>query len=307
MENDGFVTVIGGTNVDIIGFPDSALVLRDSNPGKVKISAGGVGRNIGENLVRLGIHVKLISAIGKDLYGKKILEEAREIGIDMQHSLILKGYPTSSYMAILDHKKDMNLAIAQMDIFDKLSIDFIKQKKHIIKNAKVCVIDTNIPKDVIEYIVKNNDKTTFFLDTVSAAKSVKVKDCIGYFHTIKPNKMEAERLSGIKINSKKDLEAVAEYFLYKGVKRVFISLGTDGIYYNDGNRKNHLPAYSINVVNSTGAGDAFLAALVYCYYNGFDIDYSAKFAMAASLLALSHEDTINPEMSVENVKKLMRL
>lgn len=304
-KNEDFVTVIGGVNIDIIGFPNSKLVPNDSNPGRVKITLGGVGRNIAENLVKLGVPTKLISAIGADEYGKMVLEESRKIGLDIQDTFIFKEHPTSIYMAVLDEEGDMNVAINHMENFDKITIEHIKEKNHIIEKSKACVIDTNIPKDVIEYILTNNKNTVFFLDTVSTKKIMKVKDLIGYFHTIKPNKIEAETLSGIKINNEQDLEVCSEYFLNLGVKRVFISLGDKGLYYNDSINKRYIPAHKINVANATGAGDAFVAALVYCYYNNFDIDYSARFAMAASVLALSHEDTINPNMSVENVKDII--
>ena len=304
-KKEAYVTVIGGVNIDVIGIPNNDLILQDSNPGIVKIALGGVGRNIAENLVKLGVDTKLISAIGDDIYGQKVLNEARLQGINMQDSLILKRHPTSIYLAVLDENRDMKVAISHMDIVDKLDIDFIKNKNSLIKKTQVCVIDTNIPKDVIEYVLVNNKETDFFLDTVSTIKSLKIKDLIGYFHTIKPNKIEAEMLSGIKINSEKDLETCAEYFLNKGVKRTFISLGAKGVYYSDGVNKKHLFAHEVSLVNSTGAGDAFMAALVYCFNKGYDIDYSARFAMAASGLTLTHEDTINPNMSVKNVINFM--
>ena len=120
--------VVGGVNVDIIGFPNATLLPRDSNPGRVKISLGGVGRNIAENLVKLGVYTRLISAIGDDIHGHKILDEARLIGLDMQDSLILQE-PTSTYMAVLDEKGDMNVAISHMDAIEKISIDFIRQRR----------------------------------------------------------------------------------------------------------------------------------------------------------------------------------
>ncbi|MBS5824625.1 MAG: winged helix-turn-helix transcriptional regulator, partial [Clostridium argentinense] len=216
--NDGnFVTVIGGANVDILGFSCKELRYKDSNIGNIKVSLGGVGRNIAENLVRLGVNTRLITAIGDDMYGMKILNECRDIGIDLEHSLRLKGYDSSVYMSILDSSGDMHLAISQMEILDNMSIDFIKQKKNVIENSKVCIIDTNLPKDVIEYIVNNFKDTKFFLDTVSTEKSKKVKDVIGRFHTIKPNKYEAEILSGMKITNDEDLSKVCDYFLDKGV------------------------------------------------------------------------------------------
>jgi pseudouridine kinase len=300
-----YICVVGGSNMDIIGLPYNELILEDSNPGKVSISLGGVGRNIGENLVKLGIEVKLITAVGDDIYGKKILEESRNIGLNMKDSLISNEYSTSTYLSILDEKGDMKAAIAHMEIFDSIKLDFIKEKNHVIKNSKLCIIDTNIPEDIIEYIVTNNKDIDFFLDTVSSSKAKKVKNVIGHFHTIKPNKIEAEILSGIKINTEDDLKKASHYFLNKGVKQVFISLGENGIYYNNGINEEHIKTPKIHVVNATGAGDAFIAALAYCHFNNFKIDYTARFAISSSILALSHENTINPNMSAYNIKNKM--
>jgi len=301
-----YISIVGGTNIDIQGFPHNDLVLKDSNPGEVKISFGGVGRNIGENLVKLGIETKLISAVGDDVYGRKILEDSKFINLNMEDSLILSQHATSTYLSILDGNGDMMVAVSHMDIIDKVSVDFIKNKKNIIENSKLCIIDTNIPKDTIEYILTNYKGVDFFLDTVSTTKAKKVRDIIGYFHTIKPNRIEAEMLSGIKINNEKDLKGAANYFLEKGVKRVFITLGEEGIYYDDGVNFKHIRSPKIHVVNATGAGDACLAALAYSHFNNFSLDYTARFSMGAAILALAHENTINPNISLENINKMMK-
>lgn len=301
-----FVSVIGGANIDILGFSTDNLRFKDSNPGNIKISLGGVGRNIGENLVRLGVETKLISVFGDDLYGKKLVEESRHIGLNLDHSLKLKGYPTSVYMSILDNKGDMHLAISQMDILDNISIDFIKQKKDVIENSKICIIDTNIPQDVIEYVINNFKNTKFFLDTVSATKSIKVKSIIGKFHTIKPNKIEAEMLSGIKIETIEDAYKATEYFLQQGVRNIFISLGEEGICFNNGFEKGVIPTPKIKVVNANGAGDAFVAGLVYGNLFNYTIHETVKFALGCSLLTLSHENTINPSICIENVNKKLK-
>lgn len=301
-----YISIVGGTNIDIQGFPSNDLILKDSNPGVVKISLGGVGRNIGENLVKLGIETKLITAIGDDVYGRKILDESRLIHLNMEESLVLKEHATSTYLSILDGGGDMMAAISHMDIIDKVSVDFIKNKKQIIENSKICIIDTNIPKETIEYILTNYKDVDFFLDTVSTTKAKKVQDIIGYFHTIKLNKIEAETLSSIKINNETDLKNAANFFLEKGVKRVFITLGQEGMYYDDGVNSKHIKSPKIKVINATGAGDACLAALAYSHFNNFDIEHSARFSMSAAILALSHENTINPNISLENINKNMK-
>lgn len=181
MKNDEYICVLGGSNMDIIGFPYKDLILEDSNPGRVKVALGGVGRNIAENLVHLGVPTKLITAIGEDIYGKKILEHAGNIGLDMNNSLISNQIPTSTYLAILDEKGDMKAAINHMDILDEISIEFIQYKKQVIENSKICIIDTNIPTDVINYVLDNFKNTDFFLDTVSCAKAQRVKIKLGHF------------------------------------------------------------------------------------------------------------------------------
>ncbi len=305
VSNDSYVTVIGGANMDIQGFPKGNLIFKDSNIGNVKMSLGGVGRNIGENLVKLGVDTRLISIVGDDIYGSKILDEAKLIGLNMQDSLMLKGESTSTYLSILDECGDMAVAISNMDIYNRMTVDFIKDKKHIIENSKLCVIDTNIPSEVIEYIVSSNKNTDFFLDPVSTAKAERVKDLIGYFHTVKSNKIETEVLTGIKINNQDDLKEASEYLHKKGVKRLFISLGAEGVFYSDGINMGQTKAPNVKVINATGAGDAFVAALVYGHLNDFKIHESIKFAITSSIIALSHENTINPNMSIKNIKLKM--
>jgi pseudouridine kinase len=301
VQDNPYVTVVGGVNMDIHGFPKNCLIPGDSNIGSVKMSLGGVGRNIGENLVRMGIETKLISVFGDDIYGSKILEESALIGLDMKDCLILKGESTSIYLAILDETHDMSVAISSMDIYERMTIDFIKDKKHVIDNSKLCILDTNIPVDVIEYLLNNHRNTDFFIDTVSTAKASKLKHLVGNIHTLKSNKIEIESITGIEIKDGEDLKRNCEYLLNKGVKKIFITLGKNGVFYCDETTMNTIKTTNVKPVNTTGAGDAFMAALVYCYLNNIDINESSKIATAASVVALSHENTINPNMSIESI------
>lgn len=304
LDEQPYCCVIGGANMDIQCFPKLDLVYHDSNPGNMKLSSGGVGRNIAENMIRLGIRTKLITVLGDDLYANAIIDEAKSIGLEIEDSLFLNKTNSSTYFSVLNKDGDLEIAIASMDIYDSLTDNFIKKKEKIVQNSRVVVIDTNIPQSLIEFVVKTFRNTTFFLDTVSTAKAVKVKDLLGYFHTIKPNKIEAEKLSGIKIKNDEDLHNVAEFFLKKGVKNVFITLGPEGVYYNDGKHKGKISGKNIKPVNATGAGDAFVAALVHCHLQEMNIKETANFAQSAGILAIMHENTINPNMSLENIIKI---
>lgn len=306
LNKSNYVTVIGGSNIDIQGVPNKSLVMFDSNPGKVDISLGGVGRNIADNICRLGVNTKLISAVGNDLYGNQILSECKIHGIDVDGFYVSNEIPTSIYVSILNDSNDMQVAISHMDILTKIDVAYINSKHKYINDSLAIVIDTNLSKEVIDYITLTYSHIPIFVDTVSTTKCIKIKDIIGKFNTIKLNKYEAEVLSGIKIDSTDDLELCSKYLLNQGVKKLFITLGKDGVFCSTKETSMKIDSVKVNIINATGAGDAFTAGIVYSHLSGFDIDYTAKFSMAASIIALSHENTINPNMSVDNVEKILK-
>jgi len=299
------VSVIGGSNMDIVGYPFNNLKRKDSNPGGVQVSMGGVGRNIAENLARLGAHTKLFTVVGEDIYGEQIIKESQSYGIDMSHVKKVLEEPTGTYLAILDHENDMDVAIASMEIFKKLNTSYLEEHRHIIQKSQAIVFDTNLEEEAFRFGVQLFKDNDLFLDTVSHTKALRAKDVIGYFHTIKPNRLEAEALSGITIVREDDLRRAATYFHDQGVKNVFITLGAEGVFYSDEQEEGIMKAQKIIPQNATGAGDAFQAALVYAALHGYGIKEQVRFSMAASILAMSAKETINKNLSVQAIEKIM--
>ena len=303
--NKPYVLVLGASIVDIFGFSRKKYQPYNSTPGEIRMSLGGVCRNIADNLARLNINTKFVSVIGNDEKGRSILEHSKVIGYDMSESKILEEGRTATYMAVLDDHGEMVSAIVDMDSLDKLDIDFISSKSELIKNAEYVFLDSDNP-ETMEYILKRfKGETRFILDPISAEKAGSIRHLIKYFHTIKPNKYEAEVMSGIKIRNDEDLKRVGNHFIDLGVTEVFISLDEEGVYYNDGNLEGKIKTYGIPVKNVTGAGDSFVAGLGYGYMMGMPLKNRVKFAIGASILTISHEDTISPDMSVENINKIL--
>ncbi|MGL5743543.1 MAG: carbohydrate kinase [Cetobacterium sp.] len=303
IQKKSFVTVIGGTNIDISAKSYSPLKDYDSNPGKVITSFGGVGRNIADNLSRLNQDVELITVLGDDFNGEEVKKNCRVLGINTSNSLTIPNSSTSTYISILNDNNDMKLAISAMDLYENVTIDFIKSKKEILDESKICIVDTNIPKETIQYIV-NNFNIPIFLDCVSTTKALKIKEFIGKFHTIKPNKIEAETLSDIKIVDFNSLQKCANFFIQKGVKQVFISLGEEGVFYSNGVTSGKMSPFKTEVINTTGAGDAFMSGIAYSFLDNLDIVESCKNGIACATIAISSEKTISDNMSLENVNKI---
>lgn len=301
VSEEPYIVVLGGANIDIQGFPSQPLIANDSNIGTVKVSLGGVGRNIAENCARLNIPTRLISVIGNDLYGQQILKQAQMINLNMQDSLVLSNEPTSTYLSILDSNRELAVAINHMESINQLSIDFIKSKQAIIQHAKLIVLDTNIPQAVIDYIFTHFSKIPIFVDTVSISKAKKIKPHLKAIHTLKPNLAEAIALSDL--NDKQSLTEVG--FSLKA-KRVFISQGRDGVLAIDGKKQQHFPSHPTKVVNATGAGDAFMAGLIYSYLNGYDLSKTVRVAQSAAIITLTHQDTISPLLTEETLHKMAK-
>ncbi len=122
------ITVIGGANIDIQGAPPvNKIIPKDSNPGIIKSSLGGVGRNIAENCARLGLQTKLITAVGDDKEGMLILKEAKALGIDTADVSVRTDYGTSTYLFVLDEEGELLVAIADMAITSTINEVYIKE------------------------------------------------------------------------------------------------------------------------------------------------------------------------------------
>ena len=297
-----YAVVVGGVNMDIGGRSLAPLVPRDSNPGQVRMSLGGVGRNIAHNLALLGTEVKLLTAFGDDVSAQKLAASCGELGIDISHALQVPGAATSTYLFIAGPEGDMELALNDMDIYRHVTPACLAARAGLLHSAQLILLDTNIPEESIRWLAENA-RAPIFADPVSTVKGEKLREVLGKLHTLKPNRMEAEALSGVAITDEASLHRCAEALLDTGLRRVFISLGGDGVYAADHNGSCHIPCLPGRMVNTTGCGDAFMAAIAWAYLEGTDLENTARAGLAASAIAMESEETINPSMSVDALRK----
>jgi len=299
--NEKYILVLGASVVDIFGFCDNKYASRDSIPGRIKMTFGGVCRNIAENLARMEVNTKFISVLGDDEIGREIIEHSRYIGYDMSESLILKDKRTPTYLAVLDENGEMVSGINDMSSINRLDIEYIKSKSDVIKKAEYVFLDADNPMN-LEFLLNNYDgETKFILDPISANKTEKILPLIGGFHTIKPNKLEAEVIAGMPIKNDNDLLKVAEKIHALGVKNLFITLDKEGVFYSNGDVQGLLKSLNPEVRNVTGAGDSFVAGIGYGYTKGLSIDEIAKVATTMAFITISNHETIHPELSLNKV------
>lgn len=306
LRSGSYAVVVGGVNVDIGGRSFAPLVAADSNPGTVTVSLGGVGRNIAHNLSLLGTDVHLLTAYGDDLHGQKVAASCSELGIDLSHALRIPGGSTSTYLYLADDQGEMALAVSDMEICKKITPAYLASQLTLLQNAQVVVADANLSQESLEFLA-DNCTVPLFVDPVSTAKAKKLIPILGKIHTLKPNRLEAELLTGIAIQSEADLNRAADALTEKGVHRIFLSLGADGVFAVMGQQRLRLPNLSGHMVNTTGCGDAFMAALAWAYLEGMDLRQTALAGLAAGSIAMEAQQTINPLLSAPAVKSRMSL
>ena len=305
LRTGSYAVVVGGVNIDIGARSFKPLVGSDSNPGEVMTSLGGVGRNIAHNMSLMGIDVRLLSAYGDDLNGERVAASCSELGIDLSHALRVPGATTSTYLYITDPEGEMALAVSDMEVCKRITPEYLSKHLPILQNAQVVVVDANIPEESLKFLA-DNLFVPLFVDPVSTIKAEKVRNILPKIHTLKPNKIEAELLSGVKIENEEDAEKAAKALIEKGVRRVFISMGSKGVFAATAKESLWHGIIPGKMVNTTGCGDAFMGALVWAYLEGMGLEETAAAGLAAGSLAMESDETINPLMSEEMLKKRMK-
>ena len=303
LSDRGYVVVLGGANADITGFSSARLRPRDSNPGSIDVSCGGVARNVSENLARLGVDSRLMTLVGNDQYGEMILALSRSAGIDMQYTQTTHSAPTSSYLSILDETGDMSVAIADMAIMEHITPEWLSRQRDAFQHASMIVIEANLPAASVEWVANEFSHCPIFADTVSASKAASLKTSLGAIHTLKTNALEAESLAG----TGPELAAIADSLHGEGIERLFITRGADGVFYSTPDGRGDLtPARNKGPMhNSGGAGDAFLAGICYAWLADWSLEETARFSMAAAEVTAAARATSSAAFSLAAINRVL--
>ena len=283
--------ILGGVNMDICGKPYKRTVKHDSNPGVISACPGGVGRNIAHDLRLLGMETELIAALGGDIYGIKLLESCKKLGIGMDMSPVFPDAHSSTYLYITDEQGDMQLAVADMDITKRITPGYLAQYMDRINACACAVFDVNLEAETLEYAAKHIT-IPMYADTVSTAKAPRIKNILPYLTAIKPNLIEAQTLTG-----KIWPEDCAKALLDMGVKKVFLSLGAEGAIAADSRELIKIPCDRCKIVNTTGAGDAAMAAIVWADARGLSLEETARIGVRAGTLTCMDESANSRKLS----------
>lgn len=295
-----YVCVIGGINVDIKGI--SAGHAEDSHPGKIIITPGGVARNMSENLASLGMEVHLFGCVGKDVYGRMILESSVKAGVNTDKVLIAPDKKTGLYLSVSDESGNLIHALNDMletsAMIDRIYID---RNLEFISGSRMIVLDTNIEIEVLMLITEEAEKKNIpvFIDAVSPSKVKKLKQIESAVDYLSLNSSEYRSLfgQGYEISKQRQPEL-------SNIKNVLLRNGAEGAVLLSGKEKTVTDAAIPEIVEPNGAGDAFNSGFIYGILKGSDKSDSMIYGKCASKFILESECSAGGNLNSSNLEKL---
>ncbi|MCW2796330.1 carbohydrate kinase [Nocardioides sp.] len=304
------VVVIGGANMDVKARSATTAVAATSNPGTASMTAGGVGRNIAENLARLGTRTHLVAAVGSDALGDQVLAATSGAGVHVEH-VRRSARATGTYTAVLDSDGELVVAVADMAATDELSPEHVSAARDLIASAGLVVLDGNLGAAALELALDlaSAAGVRVLLEPVSVPKANALAHLIEPgrpLFAITPNRDELTALTGLPARTERQLTTAVRALHVRGVVHVWVRLGARGSLLSGAGESIRLDAAPADVVDVTGAGDAMLAAFCHALLAGDSPGQAAAYGHAAAALTVASPHTVRADLTDRLVRALQR-
>lgn len=297
MENK--ILVIGAQNIDIFSKSNEDLILEDSNPSKISISYGGVGRNIAVNLNNLNYETHFITVFGDDGLSKLAYNSLNEKGLDISESLILKDSGNSIFLGVMDKENDLHLGFHDMGILEKLDVKFFESKKDFVSAFETIIIDNNLPIKSIEYLLNTFHDKMIIMDAVSTKKAPKLIPFLKKISVLKVNRLELDA-----ITSEKTIDEQLNELHQKGAKTILLTQKDKEVILSTPiDRISQTPPKVKKIINASGAGDAFLSGFVHGIINNLSDEDKIKMANIAARICLGSNESTSENLCLQEIER----
>lgn len=296
------VMCIGAANLDRKLRTIAAMQLGTSNPATAEEVYGGVARNIAENLARLNLPTALLTAVGDDAAGRSLQDHAERAGIDTRGSLKLQDAATGTYTAILDDQGELVVALADMALYDRITPDFLASRAPQRAAAAMTVADLNLPAESIALLLDSarSDKTPLVIVAVSQPKMARLPQDLHGLRLLILNRGELETRAGRALPTEADVRDACRAVQAQGARDVIVTCGSQGVYHTRNGELAWLAAHQVDVVDVTGAGDAFSAAVCWSLYQGSDdLTLACRRGLKVAAMTLESAETVSPVLAAD--------
>lgn len=296
------VVVIGGANVDVKARSATRIRQGTSTPGHTSTTPGGVGRNVAENLARLGTRTFLVAAVGRDAAGESLLNQTAAAGVRVEY-VHRTDQPTGKCVALLDCDGELVSAVADMTATSALGPEEVNRARDIIATAGLVVLDGNLDLEALDHALDlaHASGVRTILEPVSVLKAARLASHVTAdraLYAVTPNRDELAALTELDVRTDRQVRLGADTLHHRGVRHVWVRLGERGsLLSSDSTGASLIPASPTTVEDVTGAGDAMLAAFCHALLRGSNPLDAARYGHAAAALTIASSHTVRPDLT----------
>lgn len=278
------VVIVGGANTDFLVRGPRLPRAGETARGEVFLeSPGGKGANQAIAAARLGAKVALVARVGRDMRGSAIVARLDSEGVDITHVHRDPHAPTGVALVQVDEKGEKQI-LAAPEANLRLRPADVWRASDWISSARVLLLQLEIPMDAVRAAAELGHAAGVKVILDPSPISPLADDLFPLLAVIRPDAIEAEAITGVRIGGRDDARRAAERLLTRGVGAAAIAApGGNLIYWREGEL--WLPHIPVESVDETGAGDALVAALAVALSEGWAWDEAGAFASAAAALA----------------------
>ncbi len=276
------VLVVGSANMDMV-----VLTKRFPKPGETVLAhefgmyPGGKGANQAVACAKLGGDVTFLGKMGRDMFRERLLSSLESEGVDLSNVLVDENAPTGIALITVDGEGQNEIVVVSGSNM-KLTVADISAQEKLFDRAGVVMLQLEIPLETVvraAHMAKERGAAVILNPAPATALPNELLEAVDY---ITPNESEAELLTGRSVSDAASCVEAARALLERGVSHVILTVGDRGVVHVSADGVHSYPAYRVNVVDTTAAGDAFNGALAYAIGRGDGLEEALPFANAVA-------------------------
>lgn len=275
--------------------------------GPFKLGPGGKGSNQAVAASRLGAEVHFIGCVGEDYFGEIARNNFIKEKINIDYLKISRTNHTGMALILVDDKTAENMIVVAPGANMEINIPLVENARDIIVSADVVLLQLEISVEIVEYVVKMVYESNKPISILNPAPGKKLKRKVWEkVSLITPNRSELELITNRSIVTVEEAEKAAQEVISVGVKNVIVTLGGEGALVVNTDKTTYVPSYQVDIVDTTGAGDAFNGGLAIALSEGKDLVEATKFANAAAALKVTKIGTAPAMPYREEVERFLK-
>lgn len=256
-----------------------------------RMGPGGKGFNQCVAAHKAGAEVVMVTKLGKDSFAEVALSTMKELGMPRDHLLFSETDETGIALILVDEKTSQNEILIVPGACNTITPEEVRRLKTLLEGAEYVMLQLEVNQDANELVTEIANECRCKVIVNTAPYAALTDDFLSKVYMVTPNEVEAEELTGVAVTDLASAKRAADYFYRRGVQRVLITLGSRGVFVSSEGREEIVPAFPVEAVDTTGAGDAFSGGLLAALSEGMDIWSAVRFASGLAALSVQRMGT----------------